>query len=520
MQRTGSEPNSLRGNVNRFSAALLFSAATCPALTAAHAQVLTPPPAPTPDTRPQIALLPPTAPSGKPVYSVLLRERANATQWFSALPNPETYGHGDSLVRLAIAQRINRIDWQLELSNSAELELPTDAVSPIAAQGQLGLGGTYYAANSNNNFPAAVSFKTGFLRYHFNHDMGLARIGRFEFFDGAETVPKNSTLTWLQTNRVAQRLIGNFGFSNGQRSFDGVDVKVGGTNWDVTAMGGRADQGVFKMNANEELNVDVQYLSYTRYVAKQHVAFRAFGLGYHDGRTGLTKTDNRTAAARALDHKNIRIGTYGGDMIAAIPIARQTFDLLVWGVGQNGSWGLLDHRAGAIAIEGGLRAETLPTKPWLRGGFLRTTGDNNNTDGVHNTFFQVLPTPRNYARYPFFNMMNSKDEFVQLIDKPSTRLDLRTDLHFLQLTAPTDFWYQGGGAYDNKAFGYVGRPGNGHGSFTSLYDVSADYAVTRNVTMTAYYARAFGKTVIKAIYPVQQDSNYGYLELLYRMSKR
>ncbi len=474
---------------------------------------------PVPDTRPQIAPLPANAPSGKPVVSVVLRERGNATQWFSALPNPETYGHGDSLLRFAIAQRIKHFDYQVEVSNSSELALPTDAVSPVAAQGQLGLGGTYYAANSSNNFPAAVSFKTGFVRYHFKDDKGLVRLGRFEFLDGTETTPKNPVLAWLQPNRVAQRLIGNFGFSNGQRSFDGMDVKVGGANWDVTAMGARADQGVFKMNANEELNVDVQYLAYTRYMARQRVQFRAFGIGYHDGRTGLTKTDSRTAAARALDHKNIRIGTYGGDMIAALPVGKQTFDLLVWGVGQNGTWGLLDHRAGAIAVEGGLRAETVPSKPWLRGGFLRTTGDNNNTDGVHNTFFQVLPTPRNYARYPFFNMMNSKDEFVQLVDKPMARLDLRTDLHFLQLTAPTDFWYQGGGAYDNKAFGYVGRPGNNHGSFTSLYDISADYALTKQLTLTTYYAHAFGKTVVKAIYPVEQGSNYGYFELLYKLSK-
>lgn len=475
---------------------------------------------PVPDTRPQNPVLPATAPSGKPVINILLRERGNATQWFGAVPNAETYGHGDSLLRIAIAQRVRRLDWQLEMSNGAELALPTDAVSPVSAQGQLGLGGTYYAANSNNNFPAAVSFKTGFARMHFNTDRTLLRVGRFEFLEGAETTPSNTTLTWLQTNRIAQRLIGNFGFSNGQRSLDGVEFKTGGKGWDITAMGARAVQGVFKMAGNEELNTDVQYLAYTRSAAKGRVLFRGFGIAYHDGRTGLVKTDNRPLAARQLDHRNIRIGTYGGDMIAALPVGRQTFDLLVWGGGQTGSWGVQDHRAGAIAVEGGFRFETATTKPWLRGGFLRTTGDNNPTDGTHNTWFQVLTTPRNYARFPFFNMMNSRDEFIQLLDKPTTRLDVRTDLHFLQLTAPNDFWYQGGGAYDNKAFGYVGRPGNGHGSFSSLYDVSADYAVNRNTTLTAYYARAFGKTVVGAIYPAQRNSNYGYIELLFHLSKR
>ena len=294
---------------------------------------------------------------------------------------------------------------------------------------------------------------------------------------------------------------------------------MGGGHWDLTAMAGRATQGVFNMNANPELNVDIQYLAYTRSMAKDHVVARGFALGYHDGRTGLTKTDNRTAAARALDHKNIRIGTYGADVIAAVPVGKNTLDFLFWGVLQNGQWGFLDQRSGAVAIEGGLRLEKVKTRPWLRGGMLRTTGDNNNTDGTHNTFFQVLPTPRVYNRFPYSNMMNSKDEFVMLIDKPSAKMDVRADLHFLQLTAPTDFWYGGGGAFDNKVFGFMGRPGNNHGSFSSLADVQMDYAINKQVSFTAYYAKSFGKTVVTTIYPTTHNAQYGYFELNYKMSK-
>lgn len=460
-------------------------------------------------------------PTSTPVtLSVYLRERTNATQWFAATPNPEVYGHQDSLLRLGIAQRIKAWDYMAELGQSAELALPTDAVSPISAQGQFGLGGTYYASNSNNQYPAAASLRQGYVRYHFKGDADTLRIGRFEFFEGQEITQKSSALAWLQTNRVAQRLVGNFGYSNAQRSFDGIEGRVGGKDWNLTAFGGRAIQGVFNMNANPELNVDLQYLGYTRMLAKQHVIVRGFGIGYHDGRTGLTKTDNRPAAARALDHKNIRIGTYGGDLVAAIPAAGNTFDFVLWGAGQFGSWGLIDHRAGAVAVEGGLRMDSLRTTPWLRGGYWRSTGDNNNTDGVHNTFFQIAPTPRVYARFPFYNLMNSTDSFVQLIDRPSKALEMRSDLHFLKLTAPTDFWYQGGGAFDNKVFGFTGRPGSGSGSFSSLYDLSADYTVSPHILLAAYYAHAFGKTVIANIYTTNRNSNYGYFELTYRLQKK
>jgi hypothetical protein len=93
-------------------------------------------------------------------------------------------------------------------------------------------------------------------------------------------------------------------------------------------------------------------------------------------------------------------------------------------------------------------------------------------------------------------------------------------MHFPQLTAPNVFWYRGGGAYDNKVFGYTGRPGNTPGSFASLYDVSADYALTKQVSFGMYYAHAFGKSVVASIYPMQHDSNYGYFELTYKLQKK
>lgn len=461
----------------------------------------------------------PSPPSGAINFTAIIRERTNVTQWFAATPTAEQYAHQDSLLRLSMSQRIRQWDYQLELGQSAELALPSDAVSSVTAQGQLGLGGTYYAANNNNQNPAAASFRQGFLRYHFSKEPDSLRLGRFEFFDGQEVSPTNNTLSWLQTNRIGQRLVGNFGFSNGQRSFDGLEGKLGGKNWNLTAMGGRATQGVFNMNANPELNVDIQYLAYTHVLAKQRILVRGFGLGYHDGRTGLTKTDSRSATARALDHKNIRIGTFGGDIVAAVPAGHTTIDFLVWGAGQFGSWGFLDHSAGAIAVEGGLRFDSVKTSPWLRGGYLRSTGDNNPTDGKHNTFFQVLPTPRIYARFPFFNMMNSTDSFIQFVDKPGKRVDLRSDLHFLKLTSASDMWYQGGGAFDNKVFGYTGRPANNHNSFSSLYDVSADLALTKQLSLTTYYAHAFGKSAVRAIYPSEAGANYGYFELNYKLQK-
>lgn len=450
--------------------------------------------------------------------SIYERARIENWHWFAAPPQSETYSYLESTFRVGLTQTIRKFDWQLELSQSSVLLAPDDAVSPVTAQGQMGLGATYYSANGNNRNAAAAFLKQGYLRYRAAEDKNI-RIGRFEFFDGLETKPSNPNLAWLQTNRISQRLVGNFGFSTAQRSFDGIDGHYGKGSWDLTAMGGRADQGVFNMNGNPELNVDLQYLALTKSQLKQHVLWRAFALGYHDGRTGITKTDNRALATRKADHGNIRLGTYGGDIIASIPTHGGQMDLLAWGVLQIGQWGSLQQSSKAGALEGGYQFTKLKTSPWVRGGYFYGSGDTNAVDNRHETFFQVLPTPWIYAHFPFYNLMNNRDGFVQVLDKPAKRLDFRADVHWLQLASKQDLWYQGGGAFDNKVFGYVGRPSIAHSSLATVVDLTSSWQTTKSVTTNFYYGHAAGGGIPASIYPADHDAQFGYVELVYRWSE-
>ena len=460
----------------------------------------------------------PDTPHGRsPVtFSLYDRTRLDTWQWFAAPGYSETYPYTESLLRLSLAQQTRHWDWLAELAQPAVLGLPGDAVAANPAQGQLGLGGTYYAANGNNSDPAAAFFKQGFLRYRFHRPDSYLRLGRFEFFEGVELAPRNPVLQWLQANRIQQRLVGNFGFTNAQRSFDGIDAHYGQGAWDVTAMAGRADQGVFNMNGNPELNVDIQYLAYSRFQANNHLLWRVFGIGYHDGRTGVLKTDNRPLPVRTADHHNIRLGTYGADLLTSFQAGHGKADFMAWGVLQSGNWGAQSDSANAVAVEGGYQLNHLASTPWLRAGYYRGSGDNNPSDNNHNTFFQILPTPRVYARTPFFNLMNNQDTFVQIIDRPAKKLELRSDLRWLKLVSSSDLWYLSGGAFDNKVFGYVGRPSNNASSLATFSDISADWQTTHNLAVNFYYGHAMGKSVIGGIYPVDRNLQFGYVECVYR----
>ena len=42
---------------------------------------------------------------------------------------------------------------------------------------------------------------------------------------------------------------------------------------------------------------------------------------------------------------------------------------------------------------------------------------------------QILPTPRPYARFSFWNMENNRDLFAAVNVSPASRLTLRSELH-------------------------------------------------------------------------------------------
>jgi hypothetical protein len=453
-----------------------------------------------------------------------LRTRLESWDWFEGNANND-YTFPGSILRLNLSQSRSGFDWQLELAVPFMLGLPNDAIAS-GAQGQLGFGASYFAANGRNSNAAMLFAKQGFIR--FNELGGIAgqslKLGRMEFIDGTESTPKDDTLAALKRERIAHRLIGNFAFSDVGRSFDGVQYALNRSKLNFTLLAARPTRGVFQVDGWGELNANVFYGAFTGQLPGKDASgeWRIFGLAYSDSRDGLVKTDNRPLAVRNADRDHINIGTYGGHFLQAIGSSLGTVDLLFWGALQTGSWGKLAQRSAAFAAEAGWQpdakyAPLRAVRPWLRAGYDYGSGDRNPNDGTHGTFFQVLPTPRVYARFPFFNMMNNRDAFGELILRPSKALTIRTDIHSLALANRNDLWYSGGGMFQPWTFGYTGRASHGETGLATLYDASADYNLSNHVSLGAYYGYAAGKLVIQSIYPNGRNAKLGYLELTFRM---
>src|ERR1700722_19771703 len=302
--------------------------------------------APPPKTEPAP---PPVLTLGPFDVSVNWRARAERWDWFEGAAGNSHYTFGDSLLRVAIGQRTHRLDWQLEAEQAAILGLPGDAVVP-APQGQVGLGGTYYAANANSTNNGSAFVKQAFVQVK---ELGptSVKLGRFEFFDGAEAKPADPTVATLVQTRITSRLISNFAFSAVQRTYDGAQFIWADGPSNVTAFAARPTEGVFQVDGMGELDVEVYYGAFNKSIKTRsgEASLRVFGVGYIDGRTTVLKTDNRPTAVRAADHGEIKIGTYGADYVQVFRTAGSgTFDILGWAAIQTGAWGSLTQRAGAF----------------------------------------------------------------------------------------------------------------------------------------------------------------------------
>lgn len=448
------------------------------------------------------------------VVSGSLRTRVESWNWFGANPEGE-YTYPGSLFRMSAAQSDKSRDWQVEVALPFLFDLPDRALAP-GAQGPLGLGANYFAANDNHANVAALFVKQAFVRFK-GAEQSLT-FGRIEFVDGAEIAPKNRTLALLKRDRIAHRLLGNFIFTHVGRSFDGVLYARAGLSQNLTVIAARPTNGVFQVNGWGELDVNVFYGAWTRQTGGAGNAgeWRAFGLGYHDYRNDVLKTDNRPLADRRADAGSIGIATVGGHYLGVAETAAGSVDVLAWGAVQAGSWGALDHRAAAVAAEAGWQPALSTMNPWVRGGYAYASGDGDPDDRRHGTFFQVLPTPRVYARFPFFNLMNTRDLFGELIVRPMKALTVRADAHAIRLADAADLWYQGGGAFQPETFGYTGRPSSGHSSLAFLYDTGCDARLSERLDLSGYYGVATGKAVPETIYPGDRRARFGYLEAIVR----
>lgn len=467
---------------------------------------------------------PPVRHLGAVAVTGTVRSRIYSWDWFKPSSGDNQYAYSGNLLRLSFSEKRDGWDWTLELAAPLLLGLP-DTATAAGPQGALGLGSSYYSANGNSQYSGMVFAKQLFVRLTGlgGSDANTLQAGRFEFTDGTELASNNATLATLKRDHIGQRLIGTFGFSDVGRSFDGLHYSHSNSTHDVTFVAAVPTRGVYQTDGWGWNDVAFAYASFTRARDRgSHAAdTRVFAIDYDDWRN-VVKSDNRSLALRSGDSANIRIQSFGAHSAHAFTTKAGAFDALGWGVFQTGRWGRQTQSSYAFDFEAGYQPDAAAggkmvaaLKPWIRGGYTIGSGDGNPNDNRHGTFFQILPTPRIYARFPFYNMMNDEDRYGALILRPHGKVTTVSEFHSLRLSNPDDLWYSGGGAFQPWTFGYTGRSTSAGRSLANLYDSSVEYRPARAVAFTAYFGFAQGRAAMEKIYPQGPDGKFGYVETLF-----
>jgi hypothetical protein len=168
-----------------------------------------------------------------------LRTRVYGWDWFEASSGNNQYGYSGNLLRVNFSEQRKGWEWDAELAAPFLFGLPDNATAP-APQGALGLGSNYFSANGNSQYSGMVFPKQLYVRMKGlgPGEAGALQVGRFEFNDGTELAPKNATLATLKRDRISQRLIGTFGWSDVGRSFDGTRFSYSKPTNDFTFVAG------------------------------------------------------------------------------------------------------------------------------------------------------------------------------------------------------------------------------------------------------------------------------------------
>ncbi|MBI3315432.1 MAG: alginate export family protein [Candidatus Omnitrophica bacterium] len=435
--------------------------------------------------------------------------------YFESEPFDNRYDHFASQLRLG-----SRLDNPI-LKAHVAWQYATVWNLPAGASAGAGSGALYFS-----NGTAEADTHGTYLKYLEVQSKEIAGTGlsvgggRMNYSSGNQYAAESGKIQWLKSNRIAERLIGGFGWSEYQRSFDGGYAGWDGKKLNLQITGMNPTQGGFDENAKHTL-YDIDLLASELTIKKgalfPDAELQLFYYGYADSREMTAATSRRDNTGRTVPagvEYDIDVRMIGGHLAGAAELGGGTVDYLVWGGYQYGDWFELDHTAYALVTEAGYQWKNVPWTPWIRGGYNLGSGDSDLEDGDHGTFYQMLPTGRQYSFSILYNMMNTQDAFVSLILKPSDSLSVRSEVHWVDLSESADHWYVGSGEItDGSAVGYSVRSGSGEDNLGTLLDVGVSYKICPQAALYVYYGHFFGSDVVERFYNKKRDSDFFYTEL-------
>jgi hypothetical protein len=452
------------------------------------------------------------------VVSWNLRNVSRVESWRFFEPKP---GGGDpdytfvgTRLQAELKWTTRRVDVAVTGQYAGLAGLPTSAVGP----GALGTGPLYFTQSGRVTSPQRLYLRHATLRAKNLAGQLDLTVGRQAYASGSEVVTTDAKIEAVRRQRLNARLVGEFEWSLFQRGFDAVRLDWRRPRWQFTAVGASPTQGGFAKDAGAMMrDVFVGGMSITSRGTEStgRRQLQLFVWRYDDDRPVTGRPDNVGGSVAAAD---VGLTTVGGHWLGARGMGRGEVDTFVWAAWQTGRWYGDDHRAWSVAAELGYQWTAARWTPWIRGGILHASGDDDARDGRHGTFFPMVPTMRRFSQTTAYSTMNLTDQFVQLVLRPARTLQARLDVHRLGLASAADLWYAGSGATLSTGtnFGFVGRPSHGATRLGTTFESSLDWTVRPTWSLNGFAGAIRGGPVVTGTFS-GRSLWFAYLESVWRL---
>ena len=285
------------------------------------------------------------------------------------------------------------------------------------------------------------------------------------------------------------RVIGNFVWSNYGRVFDG-----GRFLWDTDSI--HAEVIATKVDEDGYFGVDGSNNSDENMYAAQ-LAFKKLVPGALLELMYIQKNDqdasatNATLAATgyaepndadgsASNHPGVVIHDIGARIDGKLPNL-DAVDYTLESHGQFGDYGEQDQEAWAFAGRTGYTFKNVGWTPRIGFEYAFASGDDDRTDGDHETFDNLYPTNHWQGNYGFIDLLswqNLHDFRGNIKVVPTSKLTMQVDYHYYLLDEEEDGWYLANASLATP------RPLNADGS--SAFDDSSDQ-LAQEVDLTVSY---------------------------------
>lgn len=382
----------------------------------------------------------------------------------------------------------------------------------LPENGAFGPGPVYFNASDMETGPGNFQIVEAYLDLK-NYNGFYLKGGRIPLREGAEVLYKDSPkMNWIIKNRLSERMVGNFEWTDLGRRFDGLNAGYTNDIIDVNVFGANPTYGAFDIDDGYWKDLDTVFVTGAIFTLKKDALIRntqikLFNYFYFDNRE----------SAKDFTGDDLKINTIGANLAGVYTAGPGEMDLLLWAGYQFGKFGTLDQNAFAFIAEAGYQFEEIVWKPWLRFGIAYASGDDDPDDRDNGTFFNYLPTNHKYYGYVDANAFsNLIDLYFQFLLNPYSRLNFAIDGHWFWLASDKEYQIGGSGAFNDNIFGYVYRhPAEGNNIDSNIggeLDLTAVIKVLDYLDIQLGYSHFFGNRGIKVIYDGKNQLDWLYAQ--------